>query len=103
MAELGINALHESFKSLLDKWDKGPSDKTQKSNTRVVLAATGYNIQAEEDRQKNGHGLMTKYLLRAFRGDKEEQDRAYNHNGDVTINLLSSYIQTKMPKEQLAT
>jgi len=103
MAELGINALHESFKSLLDKWDKGPSDKTQQNNTRVVLAATGYNIQAEEDRQKNGHGLMTKYLLRAFRGDKEEQDRAYNHNGDVTIHLLSSYIQTKMPKEQLAT
>ena len=48
---------------LIEDWLEEPSSGVRKDYPRAMLTATGYNVTAQE---KDGHGLMTHWILRAY-------------------------------------
>ncbi len=102
MAEAKNDLLHETFQTLLERWDKAPADKEQQNLTRAILAATGYDIKAIE-KDEYGHGLMTEFLLHTINEGKARQYKAYNVKGEITITSLSDYVQINVPRERIAT
>jgi predicted HTH transcriptional regulator len=94
MVEAKDDPLKIDLRRLLEEWDTGSSGKDQKNCLRLILTATGYDIQAQE---VDGHGLMTGLLLKALRGEEED---ALDNEGDVDIGMLHRYLQNKMPDEQ---
>lgn len=69
------------------------SAQMEADRLRVILTATGYNTPALE---RNGHGLLTSFLLPALRG---EVDEALDDDGDVHMLRLCQYLQSVMPRE----
>jgi tetratricopeptide (TPR) repeat protein len=94
MVEMKDDPLKIDFGKLLDELNTGSSNKDQMNRLRLMLTATGYNIQAQE---LDGHGLLTGLLLKALRG---EIDDVLDKEGHVDIRVLHTYLQDHMPKQQ---
>ena len=95
MVDTKDDPLQIDLRRLLEDWDTGSSSIDQKNCLRLILTATGNNIEAQE---LDGHGLMTGLILKALRG--EEPD-VLDEEGHVEIRRLHTYLQKKMPKGQL--
>src|SRR5205085_1110754 len=54
--ETGKDHFKIDLDKILEKWEKGSDYKTPHNCLRLILSATGYNIEAQE---LDGHGLMT--------------------------------------------
>jgi tetratricopeptide (TPR) repeat protein len=81
--------LQINFRELLDAWDAGTNDKGPPDRSRLYLAAAGYNAQAEE---KDGHGIMTRYLIQALAGD----ERIMDQEGKVDVYSLHKFLLNHM-------
>jgi len=93
MVETKEDPFKIDLRKLFDEWNTGSNGKDPKNCLRLILTATGYNIQAQE---QDGHGLMTGFLLKALRGEVHE---VLDEGGHVDIRHLHMYLQKKMPKE----
>lgn len=62
----------------------------------VFTASSG--TQASYNRDDLKHGIFTYYVLKAFRGDADE-----NHDGMVTVGELYTYLAREVPRKALET
>src|SRR5712692_7744310 len=72
----------------------GAEVKKRRAGLYAALAAAGYDKTAGE---ADGHGMMTKLLLKVLRG---EEPAVVGPQGQMTLNRLLDYINTEMPGEQ---
>ena len=72
----------------------GAEVKKRRAGLFAALAAAGYDKTAGE---ADGHGTMTRLLLKALRG---EEPALVGPQGQMTLNRLLDYINTEMPGEQ---
>jgi len=84
---------HMDLGNLIEQWLEETAPKIPKNNPRLTLTATGYNVTAQE---KNGHGLMTSWMLKALRGIDNE---ALDEYGQVDIISLHRYLKAKIPEQ----
>jgi len=94
LVEVNDDPFNIDLHKLLKKWDTGAASTTSPNCLRLILTATGYNIQAQE---MNEHGLMTGLLMKALHG---EIDDVLDKEGRVDIRILHRYLQDNMPQEQ---
>ncbi len=71
----------------------GAEVKKRRAGLYAALAAAGYDKTAGE---ADGHGMMTKLLLKVLRG---EEPAVVGPQGQMTLNRLLDYINTEMPGE----
>jgi Caspase domain/Putative ATP-dependent DNA helicase recG C-terminal len=90
MANAREDFLQMNFRELLDAWDAGTNGEVSPNRFRLYLAAAGYNAQAEE---RDGHGIMTRYLIQALAGDEEIMDQ----EGIVDVYSLHKFLLNHMP------
>ncbi len=72
----------------------GAEVKKRRAGLFAALAAAGYDKTAGE---ADGHGMMTRLLLKALRG---EEPALVGPQGQMTLNRLLDYINTELPGEQ---
>src|SRR5712692_206466 len=72
----------------------GAEVKKRRPGLYAALAAAGYDKTAGEE---DGHGMMTRLLLKALRG---EEPAVVGPQGQISLNRLLDYINTEMPGEQ---
>ena len=72
------------------------SDEAHKGGLRLALTATGHDQSAGE---RDGYGLMTKYLVEALQGHVDEVLELENQ-GKISLQRVQRYLETVMPATQ---
>lgn len=95
MLRAGEDFLQIDLRTRLEEWDSGERASVPQNRFRLILAATGYNVEAEE---VNGHGWMTKWLIHALEGD----ERIMDVEGNVDVYSLHRFLLDHMLQEQIS-
>jgi len=72
------------------------TSEASKRGLRITLSATAPGAVAHE---RDGHGVMTKFMLPALRGDYEQAFDPNKHDC-ITFTSLYSFLESQMPGEQ---